>query len=73
MPRGKGQGERNLEKAKELFDLSVTRYQQPETRKEEYVIVGVPKKESKFLGKMEFYVDSERWVPLKILNVWAKR
>lgn len=56
----------SLEKAKEFFDLSATK------KGEDYVIVGVPKKENKFLGKMEFYVDSERWVPTKILMYDAK-
>ena len=56
----------NLEKAKEFFDLSATR------KGEDCVIVGVPKKENKFLGKMEFYVDAEKWVPVKIMMYDAK-
>jgi outer membrane lipoprotein-sorting protein len=59
----------SLEKAREYFNLSMNK------KGEDYVIVGVPKKENKFLGKMEFYVRELKspealseggWVPAKI-------
>jgi outer membrane lipoprotein-sorting protein len=56
----------DLERAKEFFDLSATK------KGEDYIIVGVPKKEIKILGKMEFYVDSEKWVPTKVLMYDSK-
>lgn len=65
-PGGKGQGEMNLDKAKEFFDLSVA------MKGDAYVITGIPKKDNKFLGKMEFYVDSTNWIPVKILMYDAK-
>ena len=57
----KGQEGMNLEKAKEYFDLSLSK------KGDDYVIIGIPKEANKFLGKMEFYVDPEKWVPTKIL------
>lgn len=67
---GLGSGSQmGLDKAKEFFDLSVKRL---DTSAEAYVITGVPKKENKFLGRMEFYVDSNKWVPTKILMYDAK-
>lgn len=56
----------SLDKAKEFFDLSTSK------KGDDYVITGVPKKENKFLGKMEFYVDPDKWVPVKILMYDAK-
>lgn len=78
--RGQGfEGSRDqgmdLDKAMEYFDLSVKKLDAsepgspalPAGRLETYVITGIPKKANKFLGKMEFYVDSTKWVPIKIL------
>src|SRR3989338_11321714 len=61
-------GQMSLDKAKEFFDLSVRKLDAstPGTL-DTHIITGIPKKENKFLGKMEFYVDSEKWVPVKIL------
>lgn len=76
--KGQGiQGSRDqgmsLEKAKEYFDLSVRKLDALKPGDlETYVIVGVPKKENKFLAKMEFYVDAEKWVPVKILMYGPK-
>ena len=56
----------SLEKAKDFFNLSTTK------KGDDYVITGIPRQQSKFLGKMEFYVDSEKWVPVKILMYDAK-
>lgn len=81
VPGGKGQEGMNLEKAKEFFDLSVRKLDAsklyPDSHigagdLETYVIVGIPKQANKFLGKMEFYVDSEKWVPVKILMYGPK-
>jgi outer membrane lipoprotein-sorting protein len=52
----------DLEKAMEYFDLSVE-----QTEKGGYIITGVPKEDNKFLSKMDFHIDSVRWVPVKIL------
>jgi len=57
-----GSSQMSLEKAKEYFDLSVKR-----SDKGEYIITGVPKKSNKFLTKMEFYIDPERWLAQTIL------
>lgn len=65
----------SLEKAKEFFDLSVKK------KGDDYIITGMPKKENKFLGKLEFYVrelkSSEAsgegaWAPVKIVMYDAK-
>jgi len=64
---GPAGGQMSLEKAKEYFDLSVQTAEDSEQKKTNYIIIGIPKKENKFLGRMEFYVDGERWVPVKIL------
>ena len=50
----------NFDSAKKFFDLSV----KPDGSN--YIIVGVPKEKNKFLGKMEFTIDSSRWVPVKM-------
>jgi outer membrane lipoprotein-sorting protein len=52
----------NLEKAMEYFDLSASK-----SESGEHVITGIPKITNKFIGKMEFYIDQLRWVPVKIL------
>jgi hypothetical protein len=36
------------------------------------LVGSVPRKQNKFLGKMEFYVDGDRWVPTKIFMYDAK-
>ncbi|MFH1361407.1 MAG: outer membrane lipoprotein-sorting protein, partial [bacterium] len=54
-------GEMSLEKAMEYFDLSLKK------DNDSYVITGIPKERNKFMSKMEFYLDSKRWVPTKIL------
>ncbi|MBU0672745.1 MAG: hypothetical protein KJ732_06955 [Candidatus Margulisbacteria bacterium] len=64
---GKGQGEMDLAKAMEYFDLSVKQLEDGN-----YVITGKPKEVNRFLTKMEFYVDSTRWVPVKILMYGQK-
>ncbi|MGB9613144.1 MAG: LolA family protein [Candidatus Margulisiibacteriota bacterium] len=51
----------DLEEAMKYFNLSVKR------EGKDYVIVGEPKEENKILGKMEFYLDPEEWLPVKIL------
>lgn len=51
----------SLEKLKQYFNLSV--------RKQDnfYVITGVPRQTNKLISKLEFYVDTDKWVPAKIL------
>ena len=72
------QGAMDLEKALEYFDLKVRKLDALKPGNlsaeggsasggETYVIEGVPKEANKFLGKMEFYVDSDRWLPVKIM------
>ncbi|MFH1386454.1 MAG: outer membrane lipoprotein-sorting protein [bacterium] len=61
--RGQGAadpGKMSLDKAKEFFNLSLKK------DGDDYIVTGVPKKKNKFLGKMEFYVDSNQWVPTKV-------
>ncbi|MFC1540440.1 outer membrane lipoprotein carrier protein LolA [Candidatus Margulisiibacteriota bacterium] len=57
----------DLEKAMEYFDLSVE-----QTEKGGYIITGVPREDNKFLSRMEFHIDSVRWVPVKILMYGAE-
>lgn len=63
----KGKSEVDLEKAMEHFNLTVK-----QSKDGQYIISGIPKKKSSFLTKMEFYVDPERWVPIKILMYGAQ-
>lgn len=61
-PLGASQGEAmSLDKAMEYFDLSL------KDADAYYIITGVPKQKNKFMGKMEFYIDSAAWVPKKVL------
>ena len=61
-------GRMSLDKAKEFFELSVKRLGTRDSGPApEYIITGVPREANKFLGKMEFYVDSEKWAPHRIL------
>jgi len=55
----------DLEEAMKYFNLSVNR-QSSLFGEGDYIIVGIPKEENKFLSKMEFYVDPSRWIPVKI-------
>lgn len=64
---GGNQERMSLEKAKEYFNLSVTNRQDPDTKQLEYVVTGIPKKENKLIGKMEFYLDPSNWVPVKVI------
>jgi outer membrane lipoprotein-sorting protein len=59
-------GGTDFEKAKEYFEFSVKRGGTG------YIITGVPRKQNKFLGKMEFYVDSDKWVATRIMMYGAK-
>ena len=56
----------NLDKVKEFFDLNVKQIGG------QYVITGVPKKANQALGKMEFYIDQEKWQTVKIMMYDAK-
>lgn len=58
---GMSGGSMDLSKALDYFDLSV------DQKDNQYVIAGKPKQDNKFLGKMEFYIDADRWLPVKIL------
>ncbi|MFA6431658.1 MAG: outer membrane lipoprotein-sorting protein [Candidatus Margulisiibacteriota bacterium] len=51
----------NVEKIKEIFNLSVSQ------RGNNCIVTGKPKKKSVYLGKMEFVIDKSRWVPVQIL------
>ncbi|MBI5399507.1 outer membrane lipoprotein-sorting protein [Candidatus Saganbacteria bacterium] len=67
------QGQMNLEKAKEFFDFSVRKLEALKPGDlETYIVTGVPKKENKFLGKMEFFIDSDKWAPVRIVMLDAK-
>ena len=50
-----------LEKALEYFNLSVKK------SVSHYIVVGIPKENNKFMSKMEFYIEAERWLATKIL------
>jgi outer membrane lipoprotein-sorting protein len=63
---GRSGGQMNLAKAKELFGLTV------EGQEGAYIVRGIPKKTNQFIAKMEFYIDSEKWVPTKIVIYDAK-
>ncbi|MFA5894005.1 MAG: outer membrane lipoprotein-sorting protein [Candidatus Margulisiibacteriota bacterium] len=68
MPGGKGQGSMNLDKAKEFFYFSARKITAATAGgSDTYIITGVPKQQNRFMGKMEFYVDSEKWLPTKIM------
>ncbi|MDD5383002.1 MAG: outer membrane lipoprotein-sorting protein [Candidatus Margulisbacteria bacterium] len=58
---GSGGQQMGLAKAKEYFNLSVSQ------KGGNYVITGIPKEANKFLAKMEFYIDSSKWIPTKVL------
>lgn len=51
----------SLEEAQKYFNLSLRQLGN------DYIVVGVPKEKNAFLGKLEFYIDSDRWVPSKIM------
>lgn len=53
-------------KALEYFNLSVREVSSFMGGVKEYVIVGVPKEKNKFLGKVEFTVDAQKYVPTRI-------
>lgn len=65
---GQSGGQMTLDKVSEFFYLSVRKLD-PSTSGgiDTYIITGVPKKENKFMGRMEFYVDGEKWLPFKII------
>ena len=54
-------GQFSLAKAKEFFDFSLA------NRDGFYVVTGVPRKANQFLGKMEFYISADKWLPEKIM------
>ena len=61
-------GQMTLDKISEFFYLSVRKLDSSTTEGvNTYLVTGVPKKENKFMGKMEFYVNSEKWLPVKII------
>jgi|GEM_PF-1314834 outer membrane lipoprotein-sorting protein len=60
-----GMGQMSLAKTKEYFNLSVV--SRADTGKTVYLVTGVPKKENKIIGKIEFYVDSEKLTPVKVI------
>jgi len=51
----------SLEKAKEYFNLSLKK------SGDHYIVVGIPRDNNKFMSKMEFYIEAERWLATKIL------
>jgi len=65
---GQSGGQMTLDKISEFFYLSVRKLDSSTTEGvNTYLVTGVPKKENKFMGKMEFYVNSEKWLPVKII------
>ena len=59
-PGAKGQG-MDATKALDYFDLTVT-----EHGTIEYIITGRPKEANQFLGRMDFIIDAEKYVPVRI-------
>lgn len=62
LKRDSNLGNVDLDKVKEHLDLSMRK-----TENGGYIVTGVPKKENKFVKKMEFYIDPERWLLVKVL------
>ncbi|MBU0630776.1 MAG: outer membrane lipoprotein-sorting protein [Candidatus Margulisbacteria bacterium] len=60
----------DLEKAKQYFDFTVANKGVP--GKAIYVISGTPRKENKFLSRMELYIDGERWIATRIMMYGSK-
>jgi outer membrane lipoprotein-sorting protein len=58
---GAGGKSMDPEKALDYFDLSVT-----ESGSTEYVLSGTPKQANQFLGRMDFFIDGARNVPVRI-------
>lgn len=54
------QGGMDLAKAKEYFNLSVKK------SGKNYIVSGVPRQDNKFLTRLDFEIDSERWVPVTV-------
>jgi len=59
-PGARGQG-MDATKALDYFDLTVT-----EHGTTEYIITGRPKEANQFLGRMDFIIDAEKYVPVRI-------
>jgi len=53
-----------LAEAKKYFNLSVS--QAGATPNSYYIIQGTPKNKNGLLGKMDFYIDPVKWVPVKV-------
>lgn len=58
---GAGGKSMDPEKALDYFDLSVT-----ESGSTEYVLTGTPKQANQFLGRMDFFIDGARNIPVRI-------
>lgn len=62
---GKGQGI-DQTKALDYFNLSVTKTEGATGESDIYVISGTPKTSNQFLGRMDFFIDAEKYIPLRI-------
>lgn len=62
---GKGGG-MDATKALDYFNLSVTKTEGVTGESGIYVISGAPKESNQFLGRMDFFIDAEKYIPLRI-------
>ncbi len=62
---GKGQG-MDATKALDYFNLSVNKAEVATGESDIYVISGTPKESNQFLGRMDFFIDAEKCIPLRI-------
>jgi len=63
-----GQGSKTMDKKKmyDFFNLKVATASGGLFGGKQFVIEGSPKKPNKFLGKVNFYIDADRYLPVKI-------
>jgi outer membrane lipoprotein-sorting protein len=62
---GKGQG-MDATKALDYFNLTVRKNEGGTGEAEAYVISGTPKEANQFLGRMDFFIDAEKYIPIRI-------
>jgi outer membrane lipoprotein-sorting protein len=61
MMSGQSGGRVSLDKVREYFTLTMFEDNGA------YVVRGVPKKANPLMGRMEFYIDRDKWVPVKVM------
>jgi outer membrane lipoprotein-sorting protein len=68
MSKMQGAGVKGLDQTKALdyFDLTVRKSEGVTGESDIYVISGTPKQSNQFLGRMDFFIDAEKYIPLRI-------